>query len=45
MNLVSEAPSPIEEDKDAIMPFQWNSLMIARNKEVHWYSTVQRPHC
>lgn len=39
MNLVSEAPSPREEDKDAIMPFQWNSWMIARNKEVHRYST------
>jgi len=42
---VTEGPSPGEEDKDTIMPFQWNSWMIARNKEVHSFGTVQRLYC
>lgn len=42
---MTEGPSPGEEDKDTIMSFQWNSWMIARNKEVHSFGTVQRLHC
>lgn len=37
--------APEKKTKTLLCLFQWNSWMIARNKEVHSFGTVQRLHC